>query len=157
MSGNKQDAWLGPPPKSREVGWAGGAELSIDQVSDDRQNIVVLTKHCGVGNVTGGQLPRTWGLLQLLAWWDIEAYPGLRVSSPFLDRTRSQGQDRSRSLDYVTSGMWNSFVSKIRGLLGGLGSLLALWSSLKSPVPMFMGIPMMMHSDTPHTESFWPK
>ena len=47
--------------------------------------------------------------------------------------------------------MWNSFVSKMRGLLGGLGSLLALWSSLKSPVPMFMGIPMMMHSDTPET------
>lgn len=55
------------------------------------------------------------------------------------------------SRDYVTRGMWNSFVSKIRGLLGGLGSLLALWSSLKSPVPMFMGIPMMMHSDTPET------
>lgn len=55
------------------------------------------------------------------------------------------------SQDYVTRGMWNSFVSKIRGLLGGLGSLLALWSSLKSPVPMFMGIPMMMHSDTPET------
>ena len=47
--------------------------------------------------------------------------------------------------------MWNSLVSKMRGLLGGLGSLLALWSSLKSPVPMFMGIPMMMHSDTPET------
>ena len=47
--------------------------------------------------------------------------------------------------------MWNSFVSKMRGLLGGLGSLWALWSSLKSPVPMFMGIPMMMHSDTPET------
>lgn len=55
------------------------------------------------------------------------------------------------SLDYVTRGMWNSFVSKIRGLRGGLGSLSALWSSLKSPVPMFMGIPMMMHSDTPET------
>lgn len=55
------------------------------------------------------------------------------------------------SLDYVTRGMWNSFVSKIRGLLGGLGSLSALCSSLKSPVPMFMGIPMMMHSDTPET------
>jgi hypothetical protein len=24
-----------------------------------------------------------------------------------------------------------------------------LWSNLKSPVPMFIGIPMMMHSDTP--------
>lgn len=53
--------------------------------------------------------------------------------------------------DYVTRGMWNSFVSKTRGLRGGLGSLLALCSSLKSPVPMFMGIPMMMHSDTPAT------
>lgn len=55
----------------------------------------------------------------------------------------------SSSLNYVTRGIWNSFVSKIKGLLGGLGSLSALCSSLKSPVPMFMGIPMMMHSDTP--------
>lgn len=48
--------------------------------------------------------------------------------------------------------MWNSFVSKIRGLMGGFGSLLALCNSLKSPVPMFIGIPMMMHSDTPGTK-----
>lgn len=76
----------------------------------------------------------------------------LLVSSPFLDKTRSRGQGVvPSSPDYVTRGMWNSFVSKIRGLLGGFGSLLALWSSLKSPVPMFMGIPMMMHSDTPET------
>ena len=25
-----RDAWLGPPHKSMEVGWAGGAELSPD-------------------------------------------------------------------------------------------------------------------------------
>lgn len=25
-----EDVWLGSPPESREVGWAGGMELSID-------------------------------------------------------------------------------------------------------------------------------
>lgn len=78
-----------------------------------------------------------------------EAAAGLKPLSR-QDRSRGQGVGPS-SLHYVTRGMWNSFVSKMRGLLGGFGSLLALWSSLKSPVPMFMGIPMMMHSDTPET------
>lgn len=75
----------------------------------------------------------------------------LPASSPFPDDKEPRSGTIPSSLDYVTRGMWNSFVSKIRGLLGGLGSLSALWSSLKSPVPMFMGIPMMMHSDTPET------
>ena len=43
--------------------------------------------------------------------------------------------------------MKNSFVLKIRGLLGCCVSLLAMCNSLKSPVLMFPGIPMMMHSD----------
>lgn len=51
------------------------------------------------------------------------------------------------SLGYVIRGMWNLFVSKIRGFLGGFGFLLVLWSSLKSLVLMFMGIFMMMYLD----------
>lgn len=50
---------------------------------------------------------------------------------------------------YVTIGIWNSLLSNIRGLLGGVDSLSALCKSLKSPVPIFIGIPMMMHSETP--------
>lgn len=46
-------------------------------------------------------------------------------------------------------GIWNSLLSNIRGLLGGVDSLSALCNSLKSPVPIFIGIPMMMHSETP--------
>lgn len=50
---------------------------------------------------------------------------------------------------YVLSGIWKSALSKRRGLLAGEGSLLALCKSLNSPVPIFIGIPIMMHSDTP--------
>lgn len=131
-----------------------------------RRTSVVRTKHCRVFGSQGELLPGAPGAFPG-CWHDGDirvSVPGstklrqLLVSSPFLDRTRSRGQEVvPSSLDYVTRGMWNSFVSKISGLLGGFGSLLALWSSLKSPVPMFMGIPMMMHSDTPHTESFCPK
>ena len=77
---------------------------------------------------------------------------GTKLVNLVANRTSSQGQDWCPlALNCVTRGMWNSFVSKIRGLLGGFGSLLALCSSLKSPVPMFIGIPMMMHSDEPGT------
>lgn len=41
-------------------------------------------------------------------------------------------------------------LSKIKGLLGGSGSLSALCRSLNSPVPMFMGMPIIMHSETPN-------
>lgn len=40
-------------------------------------------------------------------------------------------------------------MSKRRGLLAGEGSFSALCKSLNSPVPIFIGIPIMMHSDTP--------
>lgn len=50
---------------------------------------------------------------------------------------------------YVIRGMWKSAVSNRRGLLTGEGSLSALCRSLNSPVPIFIGIPIMMHSDTP--------
>lgn len=50
---------------------------------------------------------------------------------------------------YVARGRWKSGLSKRSGLVTGAGSLSALCSSLNRPVPMFMGIPMMMHSDTP--------
>lgn len=53
---------------------------------------------------------------------------------------------------YVIRGMWKSELSKSSGLLGGDGSLSALWRSLKSPVPIFIGIPIMIHSDTPETQ-----
>lgn len=53
------------------------------------------------------------------------------------------------SEDYWTRGMWKSGLSKSKGLRGGLGSFVALCKSLKSPVPIFMGIPIIMHSDTP--------
>ena len=53
---------------------------------------------------------------------------------------------------YVTNGVWKSGLSKSSGLLGGEGSLSALCSSLNSPVPMFIGMPMMMHSDTPEED-----
>lgn len=33
----------------------------------------------------------------------------------------------------------------------GVGTLTALCRSLNNPVPIFIGIPMMMHSDTPET------
>lgn len=49
----------------------------------------------------------------------------------------------------MARGRWNSGPSKSSGLVTGAGSRSALCSSLNSPVPMFMGIPMMMHSDTP--------
>lgn len=56
---------------------------------------------------------------------------------------------RWTSEHYWTRGMWKSGLSKSKGLRGGLGSFEALCRSLKSPVPMFMGIPIIMHSDTP--------
>lgn len=54
---------------------------------------------------------------------------------------------------YVIRGIWKSVLSKRRGLLGGEGSLSPLCRSLKSPVPIFIGMPMMMHSDTPGTRT----
>lgn len=50
---------------------------------------------------------------------------------------------------YWPRGMWKSGLSKSKGLRGGLGSFVALCKSLKSPVPMFMGMPIIMHSETP--------
>lgn len=52
---------------------------------------------------------------------------------------------------YVIRGIWKSALSKRSGLLTGEGSLSALCRSLNSPVPIFIGIPIMMHSDTPET------
>lgn len=52
---------------------------------------------------------------------------------------------------YVIRGIWKSEFSKRRGLLTGEGSLSALCKSLNNPVPMFIGIPIMIHSDTPET------
>lgn len=52
---------------------------------------------------------------------------------------------------YVIRGMWKSALSNRSGLLAGEGSLSALCRSLNSPVPIFIGIPIMMHSDTPET------
>lgn len=56
---------------------------------------------------------------------------------------------------YVARGRWKSGLSNRSGLVKGTGSLSALCSSLNSPVPMFMGIPMMMHSDTPANTRWW--
>lgn len=50
---------------------------------------------------------------------------------------------------YEAIEMWKSGLSKSNGLRGGFGSFTALCNSLKSPVPIFMGIPIIMHSDTP--------
>lgn len=119
----------------------------------DRQTSVLPTRHCGVIRVPGELLPGTQrtSLHQDLP----QGAQGLWVGCQSRPLSRQDKKPRSgtvpSSLDYVTRGMWNSLVSKIRGLLGGLGSLSALCSSLKSPVPMFMGIPIMMHSDTPET------
>lgn len=55
----------------------------------------------------------------------------------------------SERVDYGAKGMWKSGLSKSNGLRGGLGSFVALCKSLKSPVPIFMGIPIIIHSDTP--------
>lgn len=128
----------------------------------------VLSKQRGAGRVTGvGRSPSgrscSWDAEAFSAVWHRRGHqglcPGEHKALPVSCRQDKQLRPGMVPLprDYVTRGMWNSLVSKIKGLLGGLGSLLALWSSLKRPVPMFIGIPMMMHSDTPQTESFWPK
>lgn len=53
--------------------------------------------------------------------------------------------------DYVLRGIWKAALSKRSGLLAGEGSLSALCRSLNSPVPIFIGMPIIMHSDTPET------
>lgn len=150
--GMSKDAWLG-----RQAGRRCGA---VSRLGFRRQTKQLSRPSTAVRSGSlGGRLPGSRGLLGCWHGGDmdgasvLEHRRQLRVSSPL---ETAQGP-WSPPLDYVARGMWNSSVSKMRALRGGRGSLSALWSSLKSPVPMFMGIPMMMHSDTPHTESFWPK
>lgn len=150
--GMSEGAWLG-----RQAGRRCGAVSRLGfrrQTKQSSRPSTVLWS-----GSPGGRLPGTRGLLGCWHGGDMDGASvlehrwQLRVSSPV---ETVQGA-WSPPLHYVASGMWNSSVSKRRALRGGRGSRSALCSSLKSPVPMFMGIPMMMHSDTPHTESFWPK
>lgn len=60
-----------------------------------------------------------------------------------------QNRRQRSSCRYVARGMWKSALSNSRGLWVREGARSAFCSSLNRPVPMFMGMPMMMHSDTP--------
>lgn len=96
---------------------------------------------CGIGNIT--QKARKEKKSQIFCWIlqeEMTRHPGRHFCSCHVCWT---------CLCYVMRGIWKSGLSKSRGRLTGEGSFSALCRSLNSPVPMFMGIPMMMHSDTP--------